>query len=146
MARNTLEVSKRTLQKITNRFPDKLKHAEEIDLNLFALEYENADDWLTVAEQNSLPIRVQQSVLEIAKKEVERARAGHYPTLDLVALYSDQEGIGGSITGRGIDLTSKQIGIEFNVPIFSGFSVQSRVREALANQDKVRQDSGKYSS
>jgi outer membrane protein len=98
------------------------------------------EDWLAVAEQNSLTIRVQQAVYEIAKKEVERAKAGHYPTLDLVALYSDQEGVGGAITGQGIDLTSKEIGIQLNVPIFSGFAVQSRVREALANQDRVRQD------
>jgi outer membrane protein len=140
VARNTFEVSKRALQKITNRFPDKLARVEEIDLDLFPLEYTKLQDWLSVAELNNLTVRVQQSVYEIAKKEVERARAGHYPTVDLVALYSDQEGVGGSVTGRGIDLTSKQIGIEFNVPIFSGFSVQSRVREALANQDKVRQD------
>ncbi len=140
VARNTLEVSKRALQKITGRYPDKLARVEEIDLDLFPLEYTNLQDWLSVADSNNLTIRVQESVYEIAKKEVERVRAGHYPTVDLVALYSDQEGVGGSITGRGIDLTSKQIGIEFNVPIFSGFSVQSRVREALANQDKVRQD------
>jgi outer membrane protein len=48
--------------------------------------------------------------------------------------------VGGAITGQGIDLTSKEIGIRLNVPIFSGFAVQSRVREALANQDRVRQD------
>jgi outer membrane protein len=98
------------------------------------------DDWLAVAEQNSLTIRVQQAVLEIAKHEVKRAKAGHYPTLDLVALYSNQKGVGGTFTGRGIDLTSKEIGFQLNVPIFSGFAVQSRVREALANQERVLQD------
>ncbi len=140
VAKNALEVNKRKLQKITGRFPDNLARLRERDPDLFVLKYDNMDNWLTVAEQNSLTIRVQQSVYEIAKKEVERAKAGHYPTLDLVALYSDQKGVGGSITGRGIDLTSKEIGIQLNVPIFSGFAVQSRVREALANQDRVLQD------
>jgi len=140
IARNALEVNKRKLQKITGRFPDNLARLRESDLDLFALKYASMEDWLTVAEQNSLTIRVQQAVYEIAKKEVERARAGHYPTLDLVALYSDQEGVGGAITGQGIDLTSKEIGIQLNVPIFSGFAVQSRVREALANQERVFED------
>ncbi len=140
VARNALEVNKRKLLKITGRFPDNLARLYERDLDLFALKYASMEDWLAVAEQNSITIRVQQAVYEIAKKEVERAKAGHYPTLDLVALYSDQEGVGGAITGQGIDLTSKEIGIQLNVPIFSGFAVQSRVREALANQDRVRQD------
>jgi len=140
VARNAFEVSKRKLQKIIGRFPDNLARMQESDLDLFVLKYDSMEDWLTVAEQNSLTIRVQQAVYEIAKKEVERARAGHYPTLDLVALYSDQEGVGGAITGRGIDLTSKEIGIQLNFPIFSGFAVQSRVREALANQERVFQD------
>ncbi|MEE8327722.1 MAG: TolC family outer membrane protein [Nitrosomonadaceae bacterium] len=140
VAKNALEVNKRKLQKITGRFPDNLARLRERDPDLFVLKYDNMDNWLTVAEQNSLTIRVQQSVYEIAKKEVERAKAGHYPTLDLVALYSDQKGVGGSITGQGIDLISKEIGIQLNVPIFSGFAVQSRVREALANQDRVLQD------
>ncbi len=140
VARNAFEVSKRKLQKIIGRFPDNLARMQESDLDLFVLKYDSMEDWLTVAEQNSLTIRVQQAVYEIAKKEVERARAGHYPTLDLVALYSDQEGVGGAITGRGIDLTSKEIGLRLNFPIFSGFAVQSRVREALANQERVFQD------
>ena len=140
VAKNALEVNKRKLERITGRFPDSLARLHERDPDLFTLKYANMDNWLTVAEQNNLTIRVQQSVYEIAKKEVERAKAGHYPTLDLVALYSDQKGVGGSITGRGIDLTSKEIGLELNVPIFSGFAVQSRVREALANQDRVLQD------
>ncbi len=141
VARNTLEVNKRKLQKITGRYPGVLSRLHKnYDANLFVLRYTSLEDWLAVAEQNSLTIRVQQSVLEIAKHEVERAKAGHYPTLDLVALYSDQKGVGGSITGRGIDLTSKEIGLELNVPIFSGFAVQSRVREALENQERVLQD------
>jgi len=141
IARNTLEVNKRKLQKITGRYPSVISRLhKKHDANLFVLKYTNMEDWLAVAEQNSLTIRVQRSVLEIAEHEVERAKAGHYPTLDLVALYSDQKGVGGSITGRGIDLTSKQIGLELNVPIFSGFAVQSRVREALANQERVLQD------
>ena len=84
-----------------------------------------------MAEQNNLALKVQQAVYEIAKQDVERAKAGHYPTVDLVAIYSDQKGVGGTITGRPIDLTSKEIGVQVSFPIFQGFATQSRVREAL---------------
>ena len=141
VARNTLEVNKRKLQKITGQYPSViLRLHKNHDPNTFTLKHTNLEDWLAVAEQNSLTVRVQKSVLEIAKHEVKRAKAGHYPTLDLVALYSNQKGVGGTFTGRGIDLTSKEIGLQLNVPIFSGFAVQSRVREALANQERVLQD------
>ena len=36
---------------------------------------------------DSYQVQVQQAALEIAAREVERNRAGHYPTLDLVASY-----------------------------------------------------------
>lgn len=58
----------------------------------------------------------------------------------MVAQYSNQQGVGGAITGRGIDLESKSVGLQLNVPIFQGFSTQSRVRETLANRDKIRQE------
>tara|TARA_B100000686_G_scaffold243910_1_gene252943 strand:+ start:1590 stop:2915 length:1326 start_codon:yes stop_codon:yes gene_type:complete len=141
VAKNMLEINKRKLQKITGRYPTvTLRLNENHDIKLFSLKYENMNDWLVVAEQNSLAIRVQELVLELAEHEVKRAKAGHYPTLDLVALYSNQKGVGGTFTGRGIDLTSKEIGLQLNVPLFSGFSVQSKVREAMATEEKVRHD------
>ena len=46
----------------------------------------------------------------------------------------------GLLPGQGIDLTTKQIGLQLNIPLFSGFAVQSRVREAMATEEKVRHD------
>lgn len=139
-ARNDLEVRKRELQQIIGRLPDNLLRPNEMISDLLTLKYANMQEWINVAEQNNLALKVQQAVYEFAKQDVERAKAGHYPTLDLVALYSDQKGVGGTITGRPIDLTSKEIGLQLSIPIFQGFAVQSRVREALATQEKVLQD------
>lgn len=135
-----LEFRKRALQQIIGRLPDNLVRPTENSSDLLNLKYGSMQDWINVAEQNNLALKVQQSVYEIAKQDVERAKAGHYPTLDLVALYSDQKGVGGTVTGRPIDLTSKEIGVQLSFPIFQGFAVQSRVREALATQEKVFQD------
>lgn len=139
-ARNELEVRKRALEQIIGRIPNDLRRPNDTASDLLTLKYANMQDWITVAEQNNLALRIQQAIVNIAKQDVERAKAGHYPTLDLVAVYSDQKGVGGTITGRAIDLTSKEIGVQLNVPIFQGFAVQSRVREALANQERALQD------
>ncbi len=139
-AKNQLEVAKRTLQQIIGHMPDELVRPKDTAYELLNLKYANMQDWITVAEQNNLALKVQQSVYEIAKQDVERAKAGHYPTLDLVAIYSDQKGVGGTITGRPINLTSKEIGIQVSFPIFQGFAVQSQVREALAIQERVFQE------
>jgi outer membrane protein len=142
-AKNDLEIRKRTLQQIIGRMPDSFIRPNEQAADLFTLKYANMQDWINVAEQNNLALKVQQAVYEIAKHDVERAKSGHYPTLDLVAIYSDQKGVGGTITGVGINLTSKEIGVQLNLPLFQGFAVQSRVREALATQEKVLQDLNK---
>ena len=139
-ARNELELRKRTLQQIIGRFPDKLARVNENSSDLLTLKYVSMDEWVSVAEENNLPLKIQQAAHGIATQDVERARAGHYPTLDLVALYSAQKGVGAAITGIGMDITTKEIGLQFAVPVFQGGAVQSRVREALANQERVLQN------
>ncbi len=140
-ARNSLEIRKRALQGIIDRFPEALlAGAREVASNLTNLQYSSMDEWVRVAEEKNFALKIQQATYESTHQDVKKAWAQHYPTLDLVAQYSDQTGVGGAITGRGIDLVSKSIGLQLNVPLFQGFSVQSRVREALALQDKALHD------
>jgi outer membrane protein len=139
-AQNALEISKRTLQGIINRFPGQLARTHEVSSDLPSLRYGSMDEWVNVAELQNFALKVQQAAYELAAQEVKKVWTQHYPTVDLVAQYSDQTGVGGAITGRGIDLTSKSIGVQLNLPIFQGGSTQSRVREAIANQEKARYD------
>lgn len=142
LARNTLEVSKRTLQGIINRFPGYLASTsiDKIVSDSLTLPYDSMEEWVALAEQKNFSLKIQRIAFDLAEQEIRKAKAGHYPTLDLVAQYSNQQGVGGAITGIGIDLESKSVGLQLNVPIFQGLSVQSRIREALANRDKARQD------
>ncbi len=139
-ARNALEIRKRTLQGIIDRLPGNLVGAREIASDLTNMRYSSMDEWVQVAEEKNFTLKIQKAAYEMAQQDVKKAWALHYPTLDLVAQYSDQTGVGGAITGRGIDLISKSIGIQLNVPLFQGFSVQSRVREALALQERALND------
>jgi outer membrane protein len=102
------------------------------------------DPWIEAAVRDNPQVRIAQANYDIAVLEVDRQRAGHYPTIDLVASFN-QGYQGGS---SSISLTSEAafdsrlglIGVQLNVPLYLGGSIDSRVRQAVANQEKARQD------
>jgi len=135
-AKNDLEIKKRALQQIIGRIPDPLATLAA----KLVLKYPEPNDmgkWVEAAEQQNLQLQVQRAFLEIANLEVEKNRAGHQPTVDLVASYSDSRNASYLISGN---TTSQSIGVQFNLPLYQGGLVNSRVREAVAGQDKARQD------
>ena len=90
--------------------------------------------WVAAAEQQNYGVIGAQLALETAKRDIERNRAGHYPTLDLVANAGHTY-----TTGYGKTNTSA-VGVQWNVPLFNGFAVTSRVRESIALEDKAHND------
>ena len=89
-------------------------------------------------------MRIAQANYDIATLEVDRQRAGHYPTLDLVASFNQQYAGRGRSTALSSNFANDsrlaQIGVQLNVPIYQGGAVDSRVRQAIAIQDRSRQD------
>ena len=135
-AQNDLEIKKRALQQIISKIPEHLAVLNS-KLPLVLPEPNDMTKWVAQAEQQSPQIAIQRAALEIADQEVERNRAGHYPTLDLVAGHSRNNNSSYLLSGV---VTSQTIGLQLNLPIYQGGSVSSKVREALANQEKARQD------
>ncbi|HNO75986.1 MAG TPA: TolC family outer membrane protein [Nitrosomonas mobilis] len=141
-AKNMLEIARRTLQGLINRFPHDLQDTslEKIIADPLLQPEGEMEDWVQSAQERNFALKIQKVAFNFAEQEIRRNKAGHYPTLDLVAQYSNQKGVGGAFTGQGIDLVSKSVGLQLNVPIFAGLSVQSKVREAIANRDKAREE------
>ena len=135
-AQNDLEIKNRALQLILGKIPAPLNALND-KLPLVLPEPNDMTKWVEQAEQQSPQIAIQRAALEIAKQEVERNRGGHYPTLDLVAGYGQNSNSSYLVSGT---VTSQTVGLQFNLPIYQGGSVNSKVREALANQEKARQD------
>jgi len=137
-ALNDLEIKQRSLEKIIGKLPEPLA-ALSTDLPLQLPDPNDMNKWVEAAEQNNLQVQVYRAGVEIANQEVERNRGGHHPTLDLVASYSDTSATGSNL-GVGNDTKAAAIGLQLNLPLFQGGLVNSRVREAVANQEKARQD------
>jgi outer membrane protein len=102
------------------------------------------DPWIEAAVRDNPQVRIAQANYDIAVLEVDRQRAGHYPTLDLVASFNQGYAGGSSSTSltsaAAFDSRLGQIGVQLNVPLYLGGSIDSRVRQAVANQEKARQD------
>lgn len=135
---NQLEIKKRALQSIIGKMPQNLATVRE-DLDPQIPQPTDMQAWVELAEQNSLALAIQQHNFQIASREVERMRAGHMPTLDAIARYSDS-GNNGSASGFATDLEDFTVGLQLAIPIYQGGAVSSRVREAAANLQKAQED------
>ena len=96
--------------------------------------------WVEMAETSSASVQIYQALFEIAQREMEKQRAGHYPTLDLVATRGNSGTGFSSTTGSGADSKSSTIGMQLSIPIFAGGAVASKDREAAALKEKAAAD------
>ena len=85
-AESDLEVKQRALQAIVGQEPGALAQLRKT-AELTPPQPSNMNDWVAAAETGSLNVQVQQYNANIAAREVDKQRAGHYPTLDAVANY-----------------------------------------------------------
>ncbi|WP_454732074.1 MULTISPECIES: TolC family outer membrane protein [Cupriavidus] len=140
-AQSDLEIKRANLQQITGKPVDELlglRPAAELpgpmpaDVNTWASQAENTNPQVGLARYN----------LDTAQREYNKARAGHLPTVDLVASYGFNNSTG--TTTQTVNVASRynsgQIGVQLNVPIYSGGQIQSRVRETIALADKAASD------
>ena len=136
-AENEFEIAKRALQAITGKIPEKLATVKS-DIQVVQLN-QGMNDWQDVALQSNLNIQIQQDAFKIADQEIERANAGHMPTLDAVASFSNNYS-NGSANGFGSDLENTTVGLELQIPLYQGGAVTSRVRQAAYNKQKAQDD------
>jgi len=89
------------------------------------------EKWVEAAENDSFSVQAQQAAVEVASREVERQRAGHYPTLDAVANYGTNKTMS---SNNPLETDMRNIGLQLTIPLYQGGAVNSRTREAAANR------------
>ncbi|WP_194720767.1 TolC family outer membrane protein [Noviherbaspirillum malthae] len=136
---NDLEIKRSALQQIIGKPSGELATLRP-GVQIGAPEPANLDSWVQSAEQQNFGVVGQQLALEIARRQIKLNRAGHYPTVDLVASRSHSNQTGSLTSPTGASSDSNAIGVQWNIPIFSGFAVDSRVREAIALEERTRSD------
>jgi outer membrane protein len=137
-AQNDLDIKRTALQQIIGKPPADLAILRP-GVKLTAPEPAVVDKWVQSAEQQNFGVVAQQLALDIAQREIGRNRAGHMPTVDLYARRDHSNGFSAAIPGTATS-TSNSVGVQWSIPLFSGFAVTSKVRESIALEDKARAD------
>lgn len=140
-AENDLLVSKVTLDQLVGR-NGVVPHALILPAKLPPVMPSQVSDWVTLAESDSQALKQARLNLQVAELEVERAKAGHLPTLALNATYGRSRGKETVDSQYSVTGNSRNGGVSLvlNVPIFSGFAVQNRVNETRSLEQKARTD------
>jgi outer membrane protein len=104
----------------------------------------NVEAWLARAA-TAPNVRRASLAFDIARLETSKAQAGHLPTVDLVSSYgrtrnTHVQGSSGSVSGNEGNFSNSSLGVQLNLPLFAGYSVQNRVKETLALEEKSRND------
>lgn len=95
--------------------------------------------WVAQAEAVHPAIRQAQLGLDVAGLEVQKAEAGHKPTIDAQLGYSVTRSPQGNLTTTvGTRASGPSIGVVFNMPLFAGFATENRIRETLSLEEQSR--------
>ncbi|MBC3810562.1 MULTISPECIES: TolC family outer membrane protein [Undibacterium] len=137
-AQSDLQVKRSALQQIIGKEAGELATLKA-GVKLNSPQPAAVNEWVSSAEKQNFNVVASEVAVEVAKREIERNRAGHYPTLDLVASTGRTATGGASSTGTGV-VKPTTIGVQWSIPLFAGFAVDSKVKEAVALQEKARND------
>ena len=136
-ARQNQDLTRRQLELLVNQPVKQIARLNVSALKLLPPEPANLDEWTRKAEQASPEIKALQARLEAARREVGKAQAGHFPTLDAVAQWSNSGNE--NITRVNSRYENKTIGLQLNIPIYSGGYVNSTIRQAVAEQTRTEE-------
>jgi outer membrane protein len=139
-ADNDLTVKRQVLRAVIGKEPEGLKNLRP-GVQLVRPQPDDIGKWVEMAESASASVQIYQTLYEIATREIEKQRAGHYPTLDLVATRGRSSATNSTTLGLGgSDSNSSTIGLQLSIPIFAGGATASKDREAVALKEKAGAD------
>ena len=136
-ALQNVEFTRRRLESLMGRPVDVLASLDVQRFNPTAPIPGLVDAWVERAEQASPELQSLRAQLDAAGMEVEKAQAGHKPTLDAVAQWSRSNS--DTVTSVNQRYDNKSIGLQLTVPLYAGGYVSSTVRQAVAAQERARE-------
>ena len=137
-ADNTLNDAREALAEVTGQDMGFVAPLRE-ELPLAQPDPNDPEEWVRVALESNPTLIAFQAAADAAESVIKQERAGHFPTLDLVARHQDftnnnasfsDPDTGGTNIIVPLENESTTYGLELNVPIFSGLNTSSRVKQA----------------
>lgn len=96
------------------------------------------DEWVATARETNAEIAGLRYGLEAAEREIDRARAGHLPRVELVASVSKSSSETVNLLDQ--DVNTRSIGVQLNLPLYAGGYTSALTEQAIAKRDKAQAD------
>ncbi|SUD58568.1 TolC family type I secretion outer membrane protein [Ectopseudomonas oleovorans] len=148
IAQRQVEDAFQALITLTNRAYVALEGIEH-SLPILAPTPNDAKAWVDTAAAQNLNLQASNYAVNAAEETLRQRKSGHAPTLDAVARYQkgDNDSMGLSNSSASFtppqpfrdNVTRSSVGLELNVPIFSGGLTSSQVREAYQRLGQTEQ-------
>ncbi len=135
-AENTLRIRKLALELIVKRDITSIAPLAE-QIPTLKPSPENPESWVSVALEKNLALLAQKITAAIAADEIKQQQSGYFPSIGLYATHSERDVKGGPSpnTSRG-----NEIGVELEVPIFSGGDTYYRSRQAVHDYNSALEE------
>ncbi len=118
------------LEELIGVYPEQLCRLAPEKMTLQPLAPASVDTWIDMALSANPSLTAAKEEIRIAEHDVQKQRAGRYPTIELVAGRNYSESENNYSIGSTYDTYS--IGLQLSVPIYSGGYVSAAVRQAQA--------------
>ncbi len=115
-------------------------HPRQASTTLPPLARGDLEHWLQTAEESSPQINQARRALDAATIEVDKAKTGAYPTIDLTFSHQENASSGSTLTALPQSGRTQQAGITLTIPLYAGGGISAKVRESLAQEDKAASD------
>jgi outer membrane protein len=136
---NDVNVKREALRVLINKEPPSLARMRD-GVNMAAPEPADGEQWAQAAIKNNLDVQAQSLTTAIARREVERARAAHLPTLDAVGSYGRTHSASTATSQTNYEYTNWSVGLQASIPLYQGGNLSSKVRETVALAEKAKND------
>ena len=138
-AENTLANNYYLLRELTG---EDVKQVAYLDTKKFAPQKLQGDVkfWRNSALEHNLNLHSMRIAKELAKSNIELAQSGHGPTLDFTANLGYNDFDYDNSSSSSYDSTAVTLGLDLNVPIYSGGATSSKVKQAQYSYVMASQD------
>jgi protease secretion system outer membrane protein len=134
-SQDNLKAARDTLEGVIGMDPGQLGRLGE-DFRPAALNPSSFEEWSRLALARNNQLAAARLAVENARLDIGRNKAGHLPRVDFVAAYSKSDSE--TLNFLGQENTNRQLGVQVNIPIYSGGAVSATTRQAAANYGRAQ--------
>lgn len=133
LAQDHLLIARRELQEMVGTSPQQVYGLKEIIVPE-PLQPSYLEAWLDQAMERNAQIRVATQDVQVNALEIQRAFSGHLPSVQLIGSLRKTEGE--TLSTRSQTASTRSVGVQLNVPVYSGGRTQAQVNQAQHNRDR----------